>query len=112
MKCLNLLLQNKTITLLAIVTLINLTSCKKDEIKSPPIASLTLVNAISGGTSVKLGSNILSIGVNNYQQFGLTAGEHELYVWPLGDSTHPYFTYDKFSVEQGEVYSLFLGGTP
>jgi hypothetical protein len=100
------------ITLLTLIVVMNFSSCKKDEIKAPPIGSLTLVNAVAGGKSVKMGSYVLATGVNNYNQFGLAVGENDLYLWPTGDSANPYFTYSKFTVQQGEAYSLFLGGIP
>jgi uncharacterized protein DUF4397 len=38
------------------------------------------------------------------------AGEHDLYIWPVGDSANPYYTSSKFIVEDRKVYSLFVCG--
>lgn len=88
-----------------------ISSCKKDNYKIPPIGSLTLVNVITGGKPIKLGSRVTSIANNSSSQLALKTGENELYVWPVGDSTHPYYTDSKFNIQDREVYSLFLAGT-
>lgn len=93
-------------------TVIIFSSCKKDEIKITPLSSINITNAILGGISAKLGSNAATISNNANTQFGLVAGQNNLYVYPSSDSAHPYYTNDKFSTSQGEVYSLFLSGTP
>jgi hypothetical protein len=97
------------IYLLIAATIIS--SCKKDEIKTTPLASINITNAIVSGTTAKLGSNAATISNNAFAQFGLKAGTNNLYVYPSADSLHPYYTNDKFTTSQGEVYSLFLGGT-
>jgi hypothetical protein len=91
-----------------------LSSCKKDKIERTPLTSLTMVNAVFGGTTVKLGSNATTIANNNANgtQLAITAGSNDLYVWPVGDSLHPYFTAAKFVSQDREVYSLFLCGIP
>src|SRR4051812_37758908 len=86
-------------------------SCKKEKIETWPIASLNVINAIVGGTTARLGSNATSISNNNFTQLGLVAGNNDLYIWPVGDSAHPYFTTPKFNAEERAVYSLFLTGT-
>jgi hypothetical protein len=100
---------NQLLTVLLAATA--LTACKKDEVETTPLTSLTLVNAVYGGASVKLGSNATTIANNNYAQMALVAGENNLYVWPVGDSLHPYYTSAKFTSQDREVYSLFLTGT-
>jgi hypothetical protein len=87
-----------------------LTACKKDEVEASPLTSITLVNAVYGGASVKLGSNATTIANNNYAQMAIIAGENNLYIWPVGDSLHPYYTNPKFVSKDREVYSLFLTG--
>jgi hypothetical protein len=97
--------------IIGLVILLNI-SCKKDTIKNLPMASLNVVNAVAGGTQVRLGSYSGSIPNNFFRQSVLLAGENDLYLWPVGDSLHPYYTYSKFNVEDRDVYSLFLCGTP
>jgi hypothetical protein len=102
---------NHIVTALAVVTF---TACKKDKIETAPLTSLTMVNAVAGGVAVKLGSNATTINNNNANgtQMAIIAGETDLYIWPVGDSLHPYFTYPKFVSQDREVYSIFLCGTP
>lgn len=89
-------------------------SCKKDEVKIIPLASINVINAVNGGTAVKLGSNSTTISSynNNGTHIPLHAGSNDLYVWPVGDSLHPYYTQTKFNAEERAVYSLFLCGVP
>ncbi|HET6995964.1 MAG TPA: hypothetical protein VFI06_13320 [Chitinophagaceae bacterium] len=89
-------------------------SCKKDEIKTSSLTSLTVGNFVVGGATVKLGSNATTVANNNTNgsQLALRAGVNDIYVWPVGDSLHPYFTASKFETKDREVYSLFLCGTP
>jgi hypothetical protein len=70
------------------------------------------VNAVAGGTTAKLGTNATNISNNGNAQMAVVAGENNLYVWPVGDSAHPYYTNPKFVSQDREVYSLFLTGTP
>lgn len=86
-------------------------SCKKEGHSTTGIASITLVNTVTGGKSVKMGSRTAVISNNTALQMALNAGGDDLYVWPIGDSTHPYYTYSKFNAADHDVYSLFLGGT-
>ena len=102
--------RNKYILLFFCVLVIY--SCKKDKVELTPLASLNVTNAIVGGTTAKFGSYTPTISSNGFTQFGLKAGPIDLYIWPTGDSLHPYYKQDKFSSSNGEVYSLFLAGTP
>ena len=101
---------NKLTALIIIASLF--ASCEKDEIKLASLASLNITNAIVGGTTAKLGSNAAAINNNAFTQFALKAGDQMLYVYPSADSLHPYYSDPKFAARQGEVYSLFLAGTP
>lgn len=87
-----------------------LSACKKDSVKTTPLASLNLTNAIVSGATAKMGSNAATISSNAYTQFGLVAGTNPLYVYPSTDSLHPYYN-NSISTNQGDVYSLFLTGT-
>lgn len=100
------------LTVIACIALI-FASCKKSEIKTSPLASITTVNAIYTGTTAKLGSNATTISNNASAQLAVRAGtEQTLYVWPTGDSAHPYYNNPKFAPADRDVYSLFLTGTP
>lgn len=87
-------------------------ACKKSTVKTTPLTSLNITNAVFGGTTAKLGSNATSISNNNFANMAVVAGENNLYIWPVGDSLHPYFTSNKFTSANGEVYSIFLTGIP
>lgn len=87
-------------------------SCKKEEATTRPIASLTLVNAVVGGKGVKLGGGSFTTFNNGSNQLFLFAGENSLYVWPLADSLNPYYVQSKFTVNDREIYSLFICGVP
>jgi hypothetical protein len=103
-------LLNQLLTLAA--TFVLFSSCEKDEVKTTPLTSLAVVNAVFGGTTAKLGTNATNISNNSSAQLALKAGENNLYVWPVADSLKPYYTNAKFASSGGEVYSLFLAGTP
>jgi hypothetical protein len=97
---------------LVIFSTIAFTSCKKDEIKTSPLTSLTVGNFKISGKTVKLGSNATTVANNNTNgtQMALIAGTNDLYVWPVGDSLHPYYVQNKFASADRECYSLFLCG--
>jgi hypothetical protein len=103
MKSLNKILN---ILFLSIIT----ASCKKEEIKRYPLTSLNVANFVSNGKQVKLGSIAATINNNSNLQMTLKAGENDLYLWPVGDSSKPYLVYPKFSSQENEIYSLFLHG--
>jgi hypothetical protein len=86
------------------------TSCKKESITTPPIASLTVTNAIVGGVGIRLGSGEVTVANNNYSQLAVTTGESDLYIYQVGDSSNPCFRNPKFFAEERAVYSLFLTG--
>lgn len=102
----------KSINHLAILLIaaIIISSCKKDEVKAIPLASLNVTNAIVDGTTAKLGSNASSISNNAYTQFALKAGHDNIYIYPSTDSLHPYYN-NIINTNNGDVYSLFLAGT-
>jgi hypothetical protein len=85
-------------------------SCKKYEIETYPLTSLTMVNAVVGGVGMKFGSQATSIANNSFTQISLIAGSNDLYVWPVSDSLKPYFSYPKFVTQGGEGYTLFVCG--
>lgn len=93
------------------LSILFLFSCKKSEINLTPLASLSVTNAITGGTTAKLGSYATTIASAGYTQFGLLTGTNPIYVYPSTDSIHPYYN-STLTANQGEVYSLFLAGTP
>ena len=95
---------------LAVIAII-ITSCKKEEISLSPISSLNITNAIVGGTTAKFGNRTTTISNNNFTQFVLNEASNSLYIFPSTDSLKPYYN-NVLTTNSGEVYSLFLGGTP
>ena len=85
-------------------------SCKKERISTPAVASLTVMNAVISGKSVRLGNNVTAVANNSSSQQVVMAGETELYVWPVGDSANPYYRSPKFYAEERGTYSLFVAG--
>jgi len=95
-----------------LIIVISFSSCKKVSIATPEMAAFTIGNFVVGGTSVRQGS-IPILTTNNSSVspvLGLIAGENNFYVWPIGDSLHPYYTQSKFVCEANAVYTLFLHG--
>src|SRR5687768_7761073 len=86
-------------------------SCKKSKIDLTPLASLNVTNAIVGGTAAKMGSNAATVANNGFTQFGLLTGTIPIYIYPSTDSLNPYYK-STLTANSGEVYSLFLAGTP
>jgi hypothetical protein len=99
-----------SIGLLAIVLLS--CACKRDVFTTTPLASLRIVNMVTGGGPVKLRSYTTTIANNAASYLGIFP-DSSLYVYPDGDSLHPWFRTDKATlIEEDQSYSLFLGGTP
>jgi hypothetical protein len=103
----------KVLLLRCFLPLIFVLSCNKHHFKAPPVASLTVTNAVVGGKSIRIGGNLTTIANNSFAQLSLLVKESDfdIYVWPVGDSAHPYYVHSKFNVQDQEIYSLFIGGT-
>ena len=88
--------------------------CKKDAVDSTPLSSITIANVVVGGGQAKLGpyiAQIQNINNNAAMSFSLPAGTNQVYVWPVGDSLHPYYN-QPLTAAHNEIHSLFLTGTP
>src|SRR5436305_1623200 len=86
-------------------------ACKKNEVKLTPLSSLNVTNVIVGGATAKLGSYATTVANNGFTQYGLLTGDNPIYIYPSTDSLHPYYN-NTLSTNSGDVYSLFLSGTP
>jgi hypothetical protein len=102
----------QALTLLVIMTAPLITSCKKSVVRNTPMASITVTNAVVNGPSIRLGNDITTVYNNYFSSLNIPVGDRNLYVWPVGDSTHPYYTNSKFTAADREVYSLFIAGEP
>lgn len=88
-------------------------SCKKDKFETTPLASLRIVNVVTGGTTARLNGTGLDIGSTFSSNFALSSGNPAIYVWPITDSLKPYYDSKKqVPVAEGDYFTLFLGGTP
>ncbi|WP_242696189.1 DUF4397 domain-containing protein [Longitalea luteola] len=103
-------MKNKDIFTMVLATIL-FSACKREVIHSPNVASLTIINAVTDGEPVRLGSRSAIIANNSSAHMAIDMGESSLYVWPVSDSSRPYFSDQKFKIEKGEVYSLFLAGS-
>jgi hypothetical protein len=96
-----------------LITAMAISGCKKQEVESTALSSITITNAIIGGAQAKLGAHVAApqnLNNNAAASFSLPAGNNRVYIWPVGDSLHPY--YDKvLTSSQYETHSLFLTGT-
>jgi hypothetical protein len=93
-----------------LVSVVLFFSCKKDNYKAPSVATLTVVNAVVGAPGIKIRDIIGVVPNNGYSAVGVRSGDMDLYVWPLDDSLHPFYTDPKFYAEERGAYSLFLAG--
>nr|WP_199082481.1 hypothetical protein [Pedobacter sp. ASV19] len=88
-----------------------LASCKKQEVKLTPLASLLVTNAVSGGGNLVLGTNAAPVYNNSSQGYGMLTGSREIeLVDTAGGMNKVYYNQTKDFVNGG-VYSLFLAGT-
>ncbi|WP_316833768.1 hypothetical protein [Pedobacter nutrimenti] len=102
----------KLITVCFVLCTIILGSCKKQDVKITPLASLLVTNAVSGGGNLVLGTNAAPVNNNAFQAYGmLTASKEIRLVDTAGGINKVYYNQTKDFVNGG-VYSLFLGGTP
>lgn len=95
-----------------VLIILCLESCKKDIPSITSYASLKIVNCITGGINTKLNNYTSSVPVNGHFNYIIMPGNTDIYVWPFGDSLHPYYDNKGTMLEERGLYSLFLGGTP
>lgn len=99
--------------LIAIIVLISVPGCKKNEVENTALATVSVANAVVGGTFVRMNDNLRdSCASMNYKHFTLRAGNgSSIKVYSRSTPDAPYFN-DQKDLENGGVYSLFLSGTP
>lgn len=88
-----------------------LTSCKKQEVKLTPLASIQITNAVVGGSELQFGTNAATIPSNAYVSYSILTGSQMLKLSSTGALNSLYYNQTKDFVNGG-VYSLFLTGTP
>lgn len=101
----------KLFAVIAALSVMLLISCKKQEIKLTPLASIQITNAVVGGTALRFGTNITTVANNGYTAYGILTGSQELRLFSAVAPNPVYYNETKDFVNGG-VYSLFLTGTP
>ncbi|MCY1539723.1 hypothetical protein D9M68_753230 [compost metagenome] len=75
------------------------------------MGAINIVNAIEGGTNVKMGTALRdSALVRNFKRWSYIAGNTEFKVFPTNSPSTSYFN-QTVQTKEGEWYSLFLCGT-
>ncbi|RZL35991.1 MAG: DUF4397 domain-containing protein [Pedobacter sp.] len=99
-------------TLLAILAVIAFASCKKDELETPQISALSIVNASAGSPGVnvyidqtRLSDDLFTFG-KNIEYFNAYSGEREISFYQGSNKNAS----GKFNLKDGKFYSLFLTG--
>jgi len=101
----------KLTTICIALCAIILISCKKQEIKLTPLASIQITNVVIGGTALQLGTNVATVANNAFTAYGILTGSQTL---KLSSTVAPYPVYYNETKDfvNGGVCSLFLTGTP
>ncbi|NRF37583.1 hypothetical protein [Pedobacter foliorum] len=86
-------------------------SCKKQEIRLTPLASIQITNALVSGSELQFGTYAATIPSNAYTAYGILAGSQVLKLSSTVAPNPLYYNQTKDFVNGG-VYSLFLTGTP
>ncbi|MBO9573326.1 MAG: DUF4397 domain-containing protein [Chitinophagaceae bacterium] len=100
--------------MLLLLIIIFLSSCKKNEYQSTPLASLKVVNAVTDGAMLRLNGVNADIYNKGYSMFSILTGHPDIYVWPIDDSLNPYYSNvnKQTAVAPNEIFTLFLSGEP
>ena len=102
----------KIITVCIALCAIILSSCKKQDVKLTPLASLLITNAVSGGGNLVLGTNAAPVYNNNSQAYGMLTGSREIKLVDTAGGINKVYYNQSQDFVNGGVYSLFLSGTP
>lgn len=101
----------KLFVAIAILSVI-LTSCKKQEIKLTPLASLLVVNVVNGGGNLVFGTNVAPVNNNFFQAYAVIAGSKKVNLMDTAGGINKVYYNQSKEFVNGGLYSLFLAGTP
>lgn len=101
----------KFLSILMLLSALLLGSCKKQEIKLTPLASIQITNAVVGGTALRFGTNAAIVDNNLYTTYGILTGSQLLRLSSTV-APNPVYYVDSKDFVGGGAYSLFLTGTP
>ncbi len=99
------------LSIMVLLSVLILVSCKKQEIKTTSLASIQITNAVVGGSELRFGTNAATIPNNTYTVYGILTGSQVLKLSSTIAPNLMYYNQTKDFVNGG-VYSLFLTGTP
>ncbi|WP_448698171.1 hypothetical protein ACFGVR_15225 [Mucilaginibacter sp. AW1-3] len=103
-------MKNLKQTLLALLTIAAIASCKKqDSVKTYPLASINVANVVVGGTALTLNNSALTVSSNNYAQLSVNAGNSAVNLHPAATPSVVYYN-QNIQTTEGGYYSLFLSG--
>ncbi|HWW41460.1 hypothetical protein [Pedobacter sp.] len=100
------------LSIMMLLSVLILASCKKQDIKLTPLASLLVTNAVSGGGNLVLGTNAVPVYNNNFQTYGMLTGSREVKLLDTAVGINKVYYNQTKDFVNGGMYSLFLGGTP
>src|ERR1044071_975552 len=90
---------------------VGMLSCKKNPVETVELGGVVIANVVAGGPTVKLGSYTTNLSNSAAGYYHLLSGNKGIYVYPLGDSLHPYYnSINSLTVTSGDLYTLFLAG--
>ncbi|MBO9571416.1 MAG: hypothetical protein J7497_04305 [Chitinophagaceae bacterium] len=94
----------------AIIIASGIISCKKNDVKSKSLASLNVINAVNGGSCVKLNTNERdSAEIYNAKVFGLDTEDGTIKLYSTNDPSKPYY-FQQHELKNRGTYSMFLFG--
>jgi len=87
-----------------------LLACEKGGIAKIPMGAINIVNAVEGGSTIKMGNALRdSALVRNFKRWSFVTGNTEFKVFSTNSPSTPYFN-QTVHTNEGEWYSLFLCG--
>jgi len=104
-------MKKRFLSIMMLLSMLILASCKKQEIKTTPLASIKIINAVVGGTALQFGTNSVKISNSTYTAYGVLTGSQVLKLSSTVAPNLVYYNQIKDFVNGG-MYSLFLTGTP
>lgn len=87
-----------------------ITACKKDTVKTAPLASLNIVNAVVNGAALTLNNTGASVFNNSNMAFTINAGQSQINLFDPANPAKPYYD-ETVPTNNGEYASLFLSGS-
>jgi hypothetical protein len=99
------------LSIMMLLSVLILASCKKQEMKTTPLASIQITNTVAGGSTLQLGTNVATIPNNSCTAYGIFTGSQMLKLSSTVAPNPVYYNQTK-DFANGGVYSLFLTGTP